>query len=95
MKDRTIFFLIIFCVSIFIIFISVMLHLILKNDQFYEDYDTYILSIFWPSTSCSKKEERNSECFQLIKEKKINNYFTLHGLWPSKAENVLKKKFTS
>ena len=94
MKDRTLFFLIIVCSSISIILFSIFLHLLLKllkKKDFYEDYDTYILSIFWPSTLCSKKSEGNDECFQLIKNKNISNYFTLHGLWPSKTENILSK----
>ena len=91
MKDRTIFFLIIICSSISIILFSVFLHLLSKKEEFYEDYDTYIFSIFWPSTSCSKKTEGNNECFELIKQKNISKYFILHGLWPSKEDNVLNK----
>ena len=83
MNERVLFFIILFSISILLIAISVSLYLILNKETIIQNYDCYILSIFWTPTLCTTKYTKNYECFQLIKQLKDDKYFTLHGLWPS------------
>ena len=83
MNERVFFFIIIFSIAILLISISVSLYLIFERGAIIGNYDCYILSIFWTPSSCSTKSDKNYECFQLIKQLKIEKYFTVHGLWPS------------
>ena len=57
------------------------------KDTIINNYDCYVLSIFWTPSTCSTKKWNNYECFQRIKDLKNENYFTLHGLWPSRLHS--------
>ena len=83
MNERVVFFIIVFGIAILLIAISISLFLLLRKEKIFENYDCYVFSIFWTPSSCSTKQSGNYECFQTIKELKIDKYFTLHGLWPS------------
>ena len=83
MNEKILFFIIIFGIAILLIAISTSIYLIIREEKVIENYDCYILSIFWTPTSCQTKPENNFECFETIKQLKDDKYFTLHGLWPS------------
>ena len=49
----------------------------------WEQYDYYVFSIFWHASSCFNKYSGNKQCFERVRELNIDNYFIIHGLWPS------------
>ena len=49
----------------------------------WEQYDYYVFSIFLPASSCFNKYSGNKQCFERVRELNIDNYFIIHGLWPS------------
>ena len=83
MNGRVLFFIIVIGIAILLVAISISVFLLLKEEKIFENYDCYVFSIFWTPTTCSTKLSGNYECFQTLKELKIDKYFTLHGLWPS------------
>ena len=46
-------------------------------------YDSYIFSIIWPPSSCYSNNLDNEFCFNTTKTLNKNDYFTIHGLWPT------------
>ena len=83
MNEKIKFFIIIFGIAILLIAISTALYLIIREETVVENYDCYLLSIFWTPASCQTKPENNYECFERVKQLKDDKYFTIHGLWPS------------
>ena len=83
MNERLIFFLIAFGVPIILISLSVTLYFNLFEEKTWQNYDCYVFSMFWPSTSCETKWDGNAECYKLINDQGINGHMIIHGLWPS------------
>lgn len=83
MKSRIKFLIAIFGVALILISSVLVIYFKTKTEEVWEVYDTYVFSIFWPSTSCTTKYTDNYECFQRIKNLSIEKYFIVHGLWPS------------
>ena len=53
------------------------------NKEDWSRYDCYIFSIFWPPSSCFNKYADNKTCFDRIRELDKDDYFIIHGLWPT------------
>jgi ribonuclease I len=89
MDETKNFFLIILIISGLLISGLVLLYFIFREENIFEYYDCYVFSIFWTPTTCTTKNSGNYECFQKIKELGDDNYFTLHGLWPSLLSGII------
>ena len=89
MDETKNFFLIILIISGLLISGLVLLYFIFREENVFEYYDCYVFSIFWTPTTCTTKNSGNYECFQKIKELGDDNYFTLHGLWPSLLSGII------
>ena len=83
MKERILFLIIVFGIAILLIAIIVPVYLVFFKEGIINNYDCYVFSIFWTPSSCATKNKGNEECFQKVKELKIDKYFTIHGMWPS------------
>ena len=90
MADKTYF--LIFLIGCIVLIIGIIVTIILLLTQDKEDtpekedwnqYDSYVFSIFWPASSCFNKYSGNKECFNRVRQLDIDNYFIVHGLWPS------------
>ena len=55
-----------------------------KNEDF-NQYDSYILSIFWSPASCFNFDGNKTACFERLDELDINKSFIINGLWPTYA----------
>ena len=49
----------------------------------WNQYDCYIFSMIWPPSSCLEKWSGNEQCFSRVRELNIDDYFIIHGLWPT------------
>ena len=92
MRNKTYFLIFLIGCIILILGIIITIILLLTEDKKEEEepkredwsnYDCYIFSIFWPPSSCYNKESENKECFDRIRELDRDDYFIIHGLWPS------------
>ena len=96
MRDRAYIFIFIFATLIFISSIILTLVFVFQEDKDdkKEDpvpdessdrakYDSYLFSIFWAPSSCFKKRDEKEKCFERVKELGDDDYFIIHGLWPT------------
>ena len=87
MKDKTYFLIFLIACIILIIGIIITIILLLTEDKPSEEdwnqYNCYIFSIFWPASSCFNKDYGNQECFDRVRELGIDDYYIIHGLWPT------------
>ena len=97
MADRTYF--VIFLIGCLILILGIIitiLFLLTENREIepekddWNQYDSYIFSIFWPPSSCFNKRAENKSCFNRVRELKDDNNFIIHGLWPT----YISGKFT-
>ena len=54
-----------------------------QKKEDWEQYDSYVFSIIWPPSSCFNKWSGNENCYSSVRELKIDDYFIIHGLWPT------------
>ena len=98
MKDKTYNLIFIIGCLILIIGIIVTIILLVRTDnkeeeedkdeepekkEDWEIYDCYVFSIFWPASSCFNKYSGNDACLERVRQLNIDNYFIIHGLWPT------------
>ena len=96
MRDRAYIFIFIFATLIFISSIILTLVFVFQEDKDdkkedpvpdessdWAKYDSYLFSIFWAPSSCFKKRYEKEKCFERVKELGDDDYFIIHGLWPT------------
>jgi ribonuclease I len=86
MKDKTYF--LVFLIGCILLILGIIITIILifeeeKKKEDWNQYDSYLFSIFWPASSCFNKLSENETCFNKVRELGIDNYFIIHGLWPT------------
>ena len=92
MRNKTYF--LIFLIGCIILILGIIITIILlltedkkkeeePNKEDWSRYDCYIFSIFWPPSSCFNKYADNKTCFDRIRELDKDDYFIIHGLWPT------------
>ena len=72
-------------IILFLAIIVTILLLLIEKKEGWNQYDSYILSLFWSPSSCYSKKENKEECFNRLDELGINYSFIIHGLWPTYA----------
>ena len=90
MKDKTYFLVFLIGCIILILGLIITIILILTDDkdedepkEDWNQYDSYILSMIWPPSSCFTKYLENKTCFTRVRELKDDFNFIVHGLWPT------------
>ena len=87
MKEKNYFLIFLIACAILITGIIITIILLLTEDhppeEDWNQYNSYIFSIFWPASSCFNKEDGNQICFDRVRELGIDNWYIIHGLWPS------------
>ena len=56
-----------------------------NKQSVWDKFDHYVMTLFWPATYCII---HGKECYKKLKERELN-INTIHGLWPSYANNVI------
>ena len=57
------------------------------DDRLWQNYDAYVFSIFWESTTC---KIYGYLCYEIL-EKIPKNIWTIHGLWPNYKNGTIPK----
>ena len=90
MRDKTYFLVFLIGCVILILGIIITIIILLSEDKEEEEekedwnqYDSYIFSMFWPPSSCFNKYVDNKTCFNKVRELNNDYNFIIHGLWPT------------
>ena len=90
MRDRAYYLIFIIGSLILIIGIIITIIFLVSEDgdkepkkEDWNQYDCYLFSMIWPPSSCFEKRSGNEQCYTRVRELKIDNYFIIHGLWPT------------